>query len=181
MTNRSSAARYAKALLDVGRKEGDPAEVGRDLETFVSLATGHEQLARVLVNPAIPAARKVALVGELTSRLAIDPIVGKLVALLAGRDRLVLLPALREEYRRRLLEFTNVVEAEVTSAVPLGDDAVQAIGRAIGARIGRQLALTSRVDATIIGGVVTRIGSVVYDGSVRRQLEKMKDALIGTT
>ena len=93
----------------------------------------------------------------------------------------MLLPALRQEYRRRLLEFTNVVEAEVTSAVPLGDDAVQAIGRAIGKRIGRQLAMTSRVDAALIGGVVTRIGSVVYDGSVKRQLERMKDALTSTT
>lgn len=181
MTTRSSAARYAKALLDVSRQEGDPQAVGRDLETFVSLATGNEQLARVLVNPAIPAARKVALVQQLTARLVISPIVGKLVALLAERDRLVLLPVLLQEYRRRLLELLNVVEAEVTSAVPLGDDAVRAIGRAIEERTGRQLTLTSRVDETLIGGVVTRIGSVVYDGSVKRQLEKMKDALTSTT
>jgi F-type H+-transporting ATPase subunit delta len=180
VTNRSSAGRYAKALLDVSRAESDPQAVGRDLDAFVSLVTGHEQLARVLVNPAVPAARKVALVRELNTRLGIDPIVGKLIALLAGRDRLVLLPALGQEYRRRLLEFMNVVEAEVTSAVPLGDDAVQAIGRAIGERTGRQLVLTARVDQSLLGGVVTRIGSVVFDGSVKRQLEKMKDALTST-
>lgn len=181
MTNRSSAARYAKALLDVSRQEGDPEVAGRDLETFVSLATGNRELAKVLANPAIPAPRKAALVGELTTRLGVGPVVKKLLVLLAGRDRLVLLPDLLEEYRRRLLAFRNVVETEVTSAVPLSDEAMGAIGRAIAERTGRELALTSRVDKTLIGGVVTRIGSVVYDGSVKRQLERMKDALTSAT
>jgi F-type H+-transporting ATPase subunit delta len=181
VTNRSSAARYAKALLDVSRKESDPQAVGRDLQGFVSLVTGHPQLARAVVNPAIPAERKAALVHALASRAAVDPIVRKLVVLLAERDRLVLLPDLLEDYRRRLMDFLNVVQAEVTSAVPLSADAVQAIERAIAERTGRTVAMTARVDAAVIGGVVTRIGSVVYDGSVKRQLEKMRDALTSTT
>jgi len=181
MTNRSSAARYAKALLDVSRKEGDPEAAGRDLEAFVSLARGHAQLERALVNPAIPVQRKTALVGELLARVPVGPIVGKLLLLLAGRDRLVLLPDLLEEYRRRLMEFQNVVQAQVTSAVPLPGDAAKGIERAIAARTGRRVVMTSRVDGAIIGGVVTRIGSVVYDGSVRRQLEKMRDTLTSAT
>jgi F-type H+-transporting ATPase subunit delta len=181
MSNRSSAARYAKALLDVSRQEGDPQAAGRDLAAFVSLTAGHDQLARALVNPAIPAARKAALVAELATRLGTGPIVKKLVVLLAGRDRLVLLRDLLEEYRDRLLDFQNVVRAEVTSAVALPAGAAEAIGGAIERRTGRRVSMTSRVDATLIGGVVTRIGSVVYDGSVKRQLEKMKDVLTGTT
>jgi F-type H+-transporting ATPase subunit delta len=181
VTNRSSAARYARALLDVSRKEGDPQAVDRDLEAFVSLVGGNPALERALVNPAVPVQRKSALLGELLARVEIDPVLGKLLALLAGRDRLVLLPDLLVEYRRRLMEFMNVVQAEVTSAVPLPPDAVQAIERAIAERTGRTVAMTARVDAGLIGGVVTRIGSVVYDGSVKRQLEKMKDALTSTT
>ncbi len=181
MANRNSAARYAKALLDVSRQEGDPQAAERELEAFVSLVTGHDQLARVFVNPAIPAQRKVALVGELAARTGAGPIVRKLIVLLAGRDRLVLLPDLLEEYRSRLLDFQNVVRADVTSAVPLPAGAAEAIGRAIEQRTGRRVSMTSGVDATLIGGVVTRIGSVVYDGSVKRQLEKMKDALTSTT
>ncbi len=180
MSMRSSAARYAKALLDVSRQEGDPQEVERDLAAFVSLVTGHEDLARVLASPAIPAARKAGLVEALTARAGTGRIVRKTVLLLAGRDRLVLLPALLEEYRRRLLDFLNVVQADVSSAVPLPAGAVEAIGRAIEARTGRRVTVTTRVDGTLIGGVVTRIGSVVYDGSVKRQLEKMKDALTST-
>jgi F-type H+-transporting ATPase subunit delta len=181
MTNRSSAARYAKALLDVSRKEGDPQAAGRDLEAFVSLASGHAELARVLVNPAIPVQRKTTLVGELLDRAPVGPIVGKLLLLLAERDRLVLLPDLLEEYRRRLEDFQNVVRAQVTSAVPLPADAAQAIERAIAARTGRRVVMTTRVDPAVIGGVVTRIGGVVYDGSVKRQLEKIQDTLTSAT
>jgi F-type H+-transporting ATPase subunit delta len=181
MTNRSSAARYAKALLDVSRKEGDPQAAGRDLEAFVSLTTAHAELARVLVNPAIPAQRKTALVGELLARNPVGPIVGKLLLLLAERDRLVLLPDLLEEYGRRLMDVQNIVQAQVTSAAPLPSGAALAIERAIAARTGRRVSMTSRVDPRLIGGVVTRIGSLVYDGSVKRQLEKMKDTLTSAT
>jgi F-type H+-transporting ATPase subunit delta len=181
MTNRSSAARYAKALLDVSRKEGDPQAAGLDLEAFVSLTTSHAELARVLVNPAIPVHRKTALVGELLARTPVGPIVGKLLLLLAERDRLVLLPDLVEEYRRRLMDFQNIVQARVTSAAPLPAGAAQAIERAIAERTGRRVAMTTRVDPGLIGGVVTRIGSLVYDGSVKRQLEKIKDTLTSAT
>jgi F-type H+-transporting ATPase subunit delta len=181
MTNRSSAARYARALLDVSRKEGDPQAADRELDAFVAMVRGHADLARVLVNPAIPAARKSGLVKELLARLQTGPIVSKLLVLLADRDRLVLLPDPVEEYRRRLMDSMNVAQAEVTSAVPPPPDAVESISRAIAERTGRSVALTARVDDGLIGGVVTRIGSVVYDGSVKRQLEKMKDALTSTT
>jgi F-type H+-transporting ATPase subunit delta len=181
MTNRSSAGRYARALLDVSRKEADPEAVGRELEAFVALVDGHEGLARVLVNPAVPVQRKSALVKDLLARLPVSPVLGKLLGLLAARDRLVLLPDLRDDYRRRLMDLMNVVQAEVSSAVPLSAAAVEAIRRAIAERTGRTVALEARVDPALIGGVVTRIGSVVYDGSVRRQLEKMKEALTSTT
>jgi F-type H+-transporting ATPase subunit delta len=181
MSNRSSAARYARALLDVSRKEGDPQAVDRELEAFVAIVRGHDSLERVLVNPAIPAARKSGVVKELVARLRLNPVLGKLLVLLADRDRLVLLADLQEDYRRRLMDYMNVVRAEVTSAVPLPADAVDAIRRAIAERTGRTVTMSARVDAALIGGVVTRIGSVVYDGSVKRQLEKMKDALTSTT
>jgi len=181
VTNRSSAARYAKALLDVSRREGDPQAVERGLAAFVSLTGGHAQLARALVNPAIPVQRKTALVDALIARAPVDQVLGKLLRLLAGRDRLVLLPDLLEEYRRRLMDLQNIVRAEVTSAVPLPAGAAQAIEHALAARTGRTVAMKTRVDPAILGGVVTRIGSVVYDGSVKRQLEKMKDSLTSAT
>ena len=177
MTNRSAAARYARALFDVARREGDPQAVGREIESFVTLVTGNEQLHKSLTNPSIPAQKKTQLVGALADRGQMSSPVRKLLLLLAARDRLVLLPELGEEYQKRLLDFLNVVRAEVTTAVPLPSERLSAIEAALARMTGRQVSMTARVDASLIGGVVTRIGSVVYDGSVRRQLERMRETL----
>lgn len=178
MPNRSSAARYARALLDVTRTErGDVEAVERDLASFVSLVDGEAALRRALVNPAIPAPRKKALVTELLARAPLQAPVAKLLLLLADRDRLALLPDVLDVYRQRLLDLRNIVRAEVTTAVPLEAGRVEALRAALGALTGGQVAMTTRVDPGLIGGVVTRIGSVVYDGSVKRQLERIRETL----
>jgi F-type H+-transporting ATPase subunit delta len=177
LTYRTVAARYARALLDVARREGDPRAAENEVASFAALLQGHETLAQVLTNPAIPAQKKAGLVRELAARAGVSPIVAKLLVLLAERDRLVLLPDLLDEYRRRLQDFLNVVRAEVVTAVPLPGDRVEALERALAAMTGRTVSMTASVDPALIGGVVTRIGSVVYDGSVKRQLEKMRETL----
>jgi F-type H+-transporting ATPase subunit delta len=181
MTNRLAAARYGRALFDVALKETDPQAVERELAAFVGMVQGHDQLGRVLVNPAVPAPRKRALVAELSARAGLSPITSKLLALLAERDRLVLLADVLEEYRRRLLDHQQVVSAAVTTAVPLAADRVSALGQAFARVTGRQVQVTASVDPALIGGVVARIGSVVYDGSVRRQLERIREALTAGT
>ncbi len=177
MTNRLAAARYGRALLDVAVKESDPGAVERELAAFVALVQGHEQLGSVLVNAAIPVTRKRALVGALTARAGVSPVTAKLIGLLAERDRLVLLADVLEEYRQRLLDHRQVVRAAVTTAVPLAADRVSALGQAFAHVTGRRVEVTASVDPSVIGGVVARIGSVVYDGSVRRQLERIREAL----
>lgn len=177
MTNTLAAARYGRALFDVALKETDPQAVERELAAFVGMVQGHDLLGKVLVNPAIPASRKRALVAELSAQAGLSPITSKLLGLLAERDRLVLLADVLEEYRRRLLDHQQVVRAAVTTAVPLAADRVSALGQAFTRVTGRQVQVTTSVDPALIGGVVARIGSVVYDGSVRRQLERIREAL----
>ena len=95
MTSRAAAIRYARALFDVVLKEGDVQQAGRDLDSFAALVASHSQLERVLTNPAIPAPRKSALVDELLKKAGAVPVpLGKLLQLLADRDRLALLPDL---------------------------------------------------------------------------------------
>jgi F-type H+-transporting ATPase subunit delta len=177
VTNRAAAARYARALFDVAVKESDPQAVERELAAFVDIVRGHAPLAQVLVNPAIPAPQKRALVTDLAGRAGLSSITSKLLVLLAERDRLVLLADLQDEYRRRVLDYQRIVRAEVTTAVPLGADRVSALAQAFARVTGRQVQVTATVDPAVIGGVVTRIGSVVYDGSVKRQLERIREAL----
>ena len=181
MTGRAAAARYARALFDVARKEGgDIQQAGRDLTAFARIVATTPALSRALSNPAIPATRKRAVVEQLLARAgAISPVLSKLLLLMAERDRLMLLPELAEAYERRLMEDAKIVRAEVTTAAPLTPDGVSKIQAALARTTGREVQIETRVDPEIIGGVVTRIGSTVYDGSVARQLEKLRATLAG--
>jgi F-type H+-transporting ATPase subunit delta len=179
MTSRAAAIRYARALFDVARAEGlDLQRVHRELQEFSDLVNGHEPLHRALTNPAVPAPRKRAVVEDLLSRAGgqLAP-VAKLLLLLAERDRLLLLSDLADAYRRRLMDHQNVVRAEVVTAEALPEDRVVALETGLARATGRQVQLTARVDPGILGGAVARIGSTVYDGSITRQLERMKEAL----
>jgi F-type H+-transporting ATPase subunit delta len=179
MTNKTAATRYARALLEVSIKEkADLERIEKELAAWVSVLSGHPVLEKALLNPAIPVPRKQAAVAELNARLKPSPVLAKLIVLLAERDRLVLLPELLASYRERLLDHQNVVRAEVTTASPLGPDRVQAIERGLTQLTGRAVTIATKVDASIIGGVVARVGGTVYDGSVATQLQKMKQRLV---
>ncbi len=180
MTNKTAALRYARALLDVAVKEKAALEqIGDELAAFVDLFKQNPALEKVMLNPAVPVPRKRAAMGELVDRARLSPILSKLLVLLAERDRLVLLPDLLAAYRERLLDHQQVVRAEVTTATPIGAERAKAIEQGLARVTGRTVRLGTRVDPSIIGGVVARIGDTIYDGSVTRQLELMKKALSG--
>jgi F-type H+-transporting ATPase subunit delta len=182
VTNRSAANRYARALLDVAVKEkADAQAVERQLTEFAELLGTYPALQKALLNPAVPVQRKRATVEELTGRMKPLPIVAKLLVLLASRDRLVLVPDLLAAYRTRLLDYLKIVRAEVTTAVKLPPDRLEAVEQTLATMTGRTVRLETRVDASIIGGVVARVGSTVYDGSVTTQLKKMKERLVASS
>ena len=178
MSSRSSAIRYARALFDVAKKDGDVRQPGREVAAFAQLVAGNEMLGRTLSNPAIPVARKRAVVEQMLARAGtVSPVVSKLLLLLAERDRLMLLPDLVSAYESRLMDEAQIVRAQVTTAVALTDDRVGALQQGLARATGRQVQLETRVDPSIIGGAVARIGSTVYDGSVTTQLLKVKERL----
>src|SRR5262245_17427195 len=179
MTNKTAATRYARALLDVAIKErADLEAIERELAGFAALLEQQPLLEKVLLNPAVPVPRKRAAVVELTARARLSSIVSKLLALLAERDRLVLMPDLVAAYRDRLADYRKIVRAEVTTAAPLSPERVEEIRSRLAQTTGRSVALQTRVDPAIVGGIVARVGSVVYDASISRQLQKMKERLV---
>ena len=179
MTSRVAATRYARALFDVARKEGDIHQAGRDIAAFARLVAGNEGLSRAFANPAVPAQRKRAVVEQLFAAAGpMSPIVQKLVLMLAERDRLVLLPELATAYEARLMENAQVVRAQLTTAIALPQDRIAALQQGLARATGRQVQLEASVDTSIIGGAVARIGSTVYDGSVTTQLQKVKERLV---
>ena len=177
MSTRASAARYARALLDVVIKEGNPEQVEQELSGFADLMTQNPALQKALTNPAVPVSGKRGLVKALASRLTLSPPLAKLLQLLADRDRLVLIPDLVAVYKDRLMDHRQVVRADVTTAEPLPDTTVSVLKQRLAQMTGRQVTMTTRVDPSIIGGVVAKVGSTVYDGSVASQLDRIKNRL----
>lgn len=179
MTLHAIARRYAKALLDVAVAESDPVAVGTQLADVRSTIEGHDELRRVLTHPAVPSTRKRAAVEALLARdTRLASPVRKLLLLLADRDRLGLLGLLAEAYGEALRVHQHIVRADVTTAVPLSADAARALEHGLSRATGQRVTLETRVDPAILGGVIARLGSVIYDGSVTRQLERLKATLI---
>jgi F-type H+-transporting ATPase subunit delta len=165
-------------LFDVALAEkSDPVGIERQLAAFAELVASHADLEKALLNPAVPAPRKRAAVVELSARLP-SAVLRKLLVLLAERDRLVLLPDVLAMYRERLLDHMQIVRAEITTAAPLAPERAQEIERNLAQATGRGVALTSRVDPSLIGGLVARVGGTVYDGSITTQLAKIRKRLV---
>jgi F-type H+-transporting ATPase subunit delta len=178
MSSRTAAARYARALFEVAQKEADLGTVEADLTTVVAVAAENPELGRVLGNRSLPDSTRRNIVVAVGQKLGVSAPVGKLLALLADRGRLELLPQVASVFTERLLEHRNVLQADVTTAAPLSAEAVERLGANLSSVTGKQITMRVTVDPALLGGVVARVGSTVYDGSVRTQLKKMRDQLV---
>src|SRR3989441_127716 len=167
MTNKTAATRYARAALDVAIKEkANLEQIEQELADFAGLLDAQPLLKKVLLNPAVPVPRKRAAVVDLMKQANFSPIVSKLLVLLAERDRLILMPDLVASYRDRLADYRQVVRAEVTTATSLAPARVQQIQKSLADVTGRSVTLQTRVDPSIIGGLVAKIGSYAVDVDV---------------
>jgi F-type H+-transporting ATPase subunit delta len=180
MSVRTSATRYAKALLHVAIQESDPSTIDQDLVSVARAMAESAELRRALTSPGIPQQIRVNVTAALTSKVGVQPPVAKLLKMLADRGRLDLVPTMSEVYTERLLAHRNIVRATVTSAVPLTPEKTQRLEASLSDMTGKRVQVETAVDPSIIGGIVTRIGSTVYDGSIRTQLVKMRQQLVET-
>ena len=170
--------RDARALFEVAERASAADRVGAELDALSGALASDHDVARVLSGAAIPPAKMVEVVRAVGERLGLSQTVQRLLEVLAERNQLGRLPGLAGAYRARLLDRRNIVEAEVTTAVALPAEQVNALAGRLRDVTGKDVRLQARVDSTIIGGVVTRIGSTVYDGSVTGQLTRMRQKLV---
>ena len=177
MSSRASAARYARALLDVVVKEANPEQVEQELTAFTDLVARTPQLRKAFGSPAVPTTAKRRIVQEIIARMQPSAPLAKLLLMLADGERLALLADLAPAYSAALREHRQVVQAEVTTAAPMAADQLAQFETRLAKATGRRVTMTSRVDPALIGGAVARVGGVVYDGSVATQLAKMRERL----
>lgn len=179
MSLRTSANRYAKALFDVAIAEkNDLAQVDRDLQALVAMMSASPDLAQASGRSGVTEAARQSLMEAVADKMALGAPVKKLLVLLAESRKLNLVPDLAIAYRERLLTHQNIVRAEVTSAVALSPEKTQALANSLGQVTGKQVDLSVTVDPELLGGVVAKIGSTVYDGSVRTQLQRLRAELV---
>jgi F-type H+-transporting ATPase subunit delta len=150
--------------------------VAADLEALGPHFAGKE-VAGFFANPAVPRARKEAALAAAAERASASPLSVSLLRLLVARERVGLLPDVARLFRDLADERTGRVRAEVTAAVPLPAASLEALAAQLSAATGRQVHLTPRVDPTVLGGLVARVGSTLYDASLRTQLRRMREVL----
>jgi F-type H+-transporting ATPase subunit delta len=166
---------YASALFAVARAEGTLDEVEDELFRFAQTLDGSDELRETLTDPAIPVARRQQIVEDLLGGKASETTVA-LVSLVVGTGRAEELPAIVRELVSMSAREAGKEVAEVRSAVELTADQQDRLAKALNAATGKQVTIKVIVDPSVLGGIVAQVGDQVIDGSVRSQLEQLRNA-----
>jgi F-type H+-transporting ATPase subunit delta len=173
----SIARRYARAVFELAVEEGRFEEVGRELAVVrVALQTDADLMA-ALTNPSTTREEKLRVIDALAPALKLSGTVVNALRLLAERNKLVSLPQVEAVYRDMADQKAGRLRAKVISAVPLSEEAAASIAAGLSKATSRNVVIDRAVDPRVLGGVVAQVGSMVYDGSVKSQLEDLKKQL----
>jgi F-type H+-transporting ATPase subunit delta len=173
------ASRYARAFADVvASAKLDTAAIDHQLNDFLFAWNESPELRAVFENPAIPAVEKVAVLDKLNAKIGMQKELRNFIAVLIDHDRIAHVKEVAEAYRAELEERQGIRQAEITTARELPDDERAKLLEGVGRLAGAKIHPTFKLDKSILGGTVVRIGSTVYDGSVRGRLERLKETLI---
>jgi len=175
----ASAFRYARAFADVvSSVKLDTAALERQFDDFLGTWDGSTELRDLFANPAVPAPQKVAVLDKLNSRLGLQKELRNLLAVLINNGRIGEVHEVSKAWRAEMQERMGIRQAEIVTARELSgkerDELVAGVGKLAGSRIQANF----KLDSSIIGGTVVRIGSTVYDGSVRGRLERLREELL---
>jgi F-type H+-transporting ATPase subunit delta len=173
------ARRYASALADVIIEQGEEAVVRAELATWETMILSNPSLLEVFTNPTVPYEQKAKVLNELIARTKVRPTTANFLRILLKNQRLSELHHVNAKLDQVLDERSGVVSAHVTSARPVADSIKVTLEEKLGVITGKRIRLSFGTDEALLGGIVTRIGSTIYDGSVRNQLKRLGQELAG--
>lgn len=181
------ARRYAEALADVATAHNFVDQIDRDLGVFAAMIKSNSELHDLFASPIVSRADKLRVLDAIIERsrpktiplgeAGLAQLIANLLRTMLSHDRLHHLPEVYEQFRREMNERNGLIIAEVTTAAEVGRAEQEKLGRTLEQMTGKRVEFRFKTDASLIGGLVTRIGSVVYDGSVRTQLQEIKEQL----
>ena len=173
------AARYARAFADVvASTRLDAAALDRQFHDFLATWDGSAELREVFLNPAVPAAQKVAVLDKMNAKMGLQRELRNLIAVLINHDRIGGVHEVVTAWRTEMQERLGIRQAEIVTARDLNEGERAELVAGVIKLAGSRIEPTFKQDPAIIGGTVVRIGSTVWDGSVRGRLERLKEALI---
>ncbi len=170
--------RYASALLELGTEGGNLDALTGEMEATANAYEASEELRAALDNPVVPHPARRAILAELSDKLGVGPTAKHTVMLLGDRNRLKLLPEIAQMLREMNDQRKGLVRAEVTTAAPLSEAFYSRLKEQLEKMTGKRVVLDRKQDPALLGGVVTRLGDMVLDGSLRTRLESLRNALL---
>jgi F-type H+-transporting ATPase subunit delta len=172
------AAQYARALADVVLEAHlNAGELQNQLNDFAAAWHTSAGLREVFLDPSFPAEQKVAILDKLNARLGMSQQARNFIAVLINHDRIHALDEVLAEFRREINARLGIAEVQVTTARSLDEEERRTLEAQIAEMTKSQVSATFHEDASLLGGVIVRVGSTVYDGSVRGRLDRLKEEL----
>jgi F-type H+-transporting ATPase subunit delta len=172
-------ARYARAFADVVTQEKlDTAALDRQMEDFLLTWDASAELRDLFVNPAVAALQKVAVLDKMNAKLGLRKELRNLLAVLINNDRIGDVREVVQAYRAEMQERQGIRSVEIVTARELSEKDRTGLMTGVGKLAGGEIQASFKLDKSILGGTVVRIGSTVYDGSVRVRLERLKEAIV---
>ncbi|MCF8042357.1 MAG: ATP synthase F1 subunit delta [Desulfarculaceae bacterium] len=177
MTSLIVAKRYARALLEIGKEDGNLDQYGKELAEVSDLFAASPELEQVLASPAIDFEDRSKLLNTFLDKLGLSPIANNFFRLLMDRGRIAATSDISRVYTRQLDEEKGITRAEVSTAAALSDEEISRLKEVLTKLAGSDVVVEVKEDSSLIGGVRAQIGDLVLDGTVKTQLETLKDSL----
>jgi F-type H+-transporting ATPase subunit delta len=171
------ARRYAKALLSIGREDGQAETYKQELGGFVKLLDEQQELEMAISNPLYDEEGRKRVLQAVVERTGVSQVMKSFLSLLFEKGRIQYLRDIHGFYEKLTDELANIVRADLVSATDFSDETIERIRSALAQKTGKNVKMDVSVDPALIGGAVTKIGDLVLDGSVRTQLKSLKESL----
>ena len=177
MIRSAISKRYAKALLSIGQEDGKYEAYGTSLRDFVDFCGANDEFFRLVANQIFSVEERKRILNRVLERSGFPQIIQSFLQLLLDKNRIGAIKEISAHYGELTDDLTGIVRAQVMTAWPMKDQAVLKIKKALEGINSGEVKIEVKDDASLIGGIVVKIGDLVLDGSVRAQLEGLKESL----
>ncbi len=177
MKNLAVARRYAKALMLIGKEDGQAEQYREELSAFAGLLEKEDMLEQAICNPLYDAQARRTILQTIIEKLSLSKVMSSFLLLLFDKGRIGFLVSINEFYEKLADELKGIARASLVSATALSSEAVDKIQDSLSKMTGKEIILDIKQDSSLIGGVVTKIGDLVLDGSIKTQLLSMSESL----